>query len=398
VAALFGVPLAAQHRSPEAAVAAQLVPALTRVDPIPGGEPLAELRMVQPVLMLRAAADRWRLQATLDGEGWTMPGGELASGVWGEGFVDRRHPHTYVHEVMFGGLDLLGSCDGAAHVSVSAGKGFAPFGTDDPMSRPPLRYPVNHHLAQIPERAVAIVGIGRGAFLLEGALFNGDEPERPSQWPAWDRFGDSWSARLTVAPLPGLELQASAAQVHSPEHRPGAGPDQEKWSASVRWDRRTGSRREYALIEWAHSSEIEGFYRFSSLLAEAEVRRGPHRGYGRLERTERPEEERLADPFRSLRPHLDDTILGITRWTIVTAGYGWRSAWRPAGLSIEPLLEVSTGGVTETTGSIFDPADFYGRDTFWSVTVALRLSRNLDGHRMGRYGVLPGTAPADHGH
>ena len=37
----------------------------------------------------------------------------------------------------------------SVHASLSAGKGFAPFGTDDPMSRPIFRYPVNHHLAQI---------------------------------------------------------------------------------------------------------------------------------------------------------------------------------------------------------------------------------------------------------
>jgi hypothetical protein len=399
LAALAAAPVvAAQHTAPGATIAGQLVPALTGVDPIPGGDALAELRVVQPVLQLRAAWGPGRLQATLDGEGWSMPGGELAPGVWGEGFVDRRHPHTYVHEVMFTGADLLGGRDGAAHVSLSAGKGFAPFGTDDPMSRPPLRYPVNHHLAQILERAVAIAGVGTGPVLLEGAVFNGDEPEHPSQWPSWDRFGDSWSARLTVAPLRHLELQASVARVHSPEHRPGAGPDQDKSSASARWDRPGPDGRTYLLLEWAHTVEAEGFFDFTSVLAEAEVRRGPHRAYARLERTERPEEERLADPFRSLRPHLDDAIVGITRWTVATAGYGLRLPLRALDLVAEPLGEVSTGTVVETTGSIFDPVSFYGRDTFWVLTIAVRLSRGLDGHRMGRYGVFPRTGPADAGH
>jgi len=395
---LAAAPLAAQHAPPGATFAGQLVPALTRVDPIPGGDALAELRVVQPVLMLRAARGPWRLQATLDGEGWSMPGGELGPGVWGEGFVDRRHPHTYVHEVMFTGADLLGTHDGAAHVSLSAGKGFAPFGTDDPMSRPPLRYPVNHHLAQILERAVAIAGVGTGPVLLEGAVFNGDEPEHPSQWPSWSRFGDSWSARLTVAPVSHLELQASVAAVHSPEHRPGAGPDQDKWSASARWDRPQPDRRTYLLLEWAHTVEADGFFAFTSVLAEAEVRRGRHRAYGRVERTERPEEERLTDPFRSLRPHLDDAIVGITRWTVVTAGYGLRLPLGTLGLVAEPLGEVSAGTLVETTGSIFDPAAFYGRDTFWALTIAVRLSRGLEGHRMGRYGVFPRTGPADAGH
>lgn len=398
MAALAAAPLAAQHAAPGVTIAGQLVPALTRVDPIPGGDALAELRVVQPLLMLRAARGPWRLQATLDGEGWSMPGGELAPGVWGEGFVDRRHPHTYVHEVMLTGADLLGTRDGAAHVSLSAGKGFAPFGTDDPMSRPPLRYPVNHHLAQILERAVAIAGVGAGPALLEAAVFNGDEPEHPSQWPAWDRLGDSWSARLAVAPVRHLELQASVAAVHSPEHRPGAGPDQDKWSASARWDRPRPDGRTYLLLEWAHTIDADGFFDFTSVLAEAEVRRGRHRAYGRVERTERPEEERLTDPFRSLRPHLDDAIVGITRWTVLTAGYGLRLPLGTLGLVAEPLGEVSAGTIVETTGSIFDPTAFYGRDTFWTLTLAVRLSRGLDGHRMGRYGVFPGTGPADAGH
>ena len=61
----------------------------------------------------------------------------------------------------------------ATRLSLTAGKGFAPFGTDDPMSRPVLRYPVNHHLAQILERAVAI---GRS---IAGAVTAG---VRPVQW------------------------------------------------------------------------------------------------------------------------------------------------------------------------------------------------------------------------
>lgn len=379
-------------------LAGQLVPALTRVDPIPGGGTLAELRVVQPLLMLNAARGPWQLRVTLDGEGWTMPGGELTPGGWGEGFVDRRHPHTYAHELIVTGADLLGEHDGGAHVSISAGKGFVPFGTDDPMSRPALRYPVNHHLAQILERAVVILAIGAGRVLIEGAVYNGDEPERPSQWPAWDRFGDSWSARLTAAPFRDIELQVSAAGVRSPEHRPGAGPDQDKWSASARWERRADRRRTYALIEWAHTTEAGGAFDFSSVLAEGEVRRGSHRAYVRLERTERPEEERLVDPFRSLRPHLDDAIVGTTRWTALTAGYGLRLGPGPLNIETEPIAEISGGSVVETTGSIFDPAAFYRRDTFWSLTFAVRLSRGLEGHRMGRYGVSPTPGPAHAGH
>ena len=85
-------------------------------------------------------------------EGWTLDRGELNAGVWGEGYVDRRHPHTFLHELILSATTSLAGFD----ASLSAGRGFAPFGTDDPMVRPFVKYPANHHLAQILERWVAI--------------------------------------------------------------------------------------------------------------------------------------------------------------------------------------------------------------------------------------------------
>ena len=336
--------------------------------------------------MLRVAGpSRLGLVATLNLEGVTIPSGELAPGAWGEGFIDRRHPHTYAHELMLTADDLLGGADGATSLSLAAGKGFAPFGTDDPMSRPVLRYPVNHHLAQILERAVAIVALGRGPVRAELGLFNGDEPERPGQWPrVGDRFGDSWAARLTGVPLPGLELQGSHAHVHSPEHRPGAGTDQQKWSLSVRWQGGGGRQRRYALVEWARTSEAGGFFVFSSLLAEGAWIAGGHRLHYRVERTERPEEERVSG-FRSLRPHLENSILGITRWSIATVGYGPPTLERRR-LTIAPLLEVSYGRIGRVGGGLFDIDDLYGRAHFWSWTLGVRLGFGGGVHRMGRYG------------
>ncbi|HEX3233785.1 MAG TPA: hypothetical protein VHR41_06285 [Gemmatimonadales bacterium] len=209
-----------------AGIGAQAVAAWEWADPVPGGGSVGEIRLVQPAVHLHAGAlNRFRLLAMVNLEGLTIPNGELAPGDWGEGFVDRRHPHTYVHEVILAADDLLGRMDGDVRASVSLGKGFAPFGTDDPMVRPFVRYPVNHHLSQILERAVAIAGVRTRTVAGELGLFNGDEPERPGQWPrVGHRFGDSWSARLTFFPLERLEVQGSHAQVHSPEHRPGSVP------------------------------------------------------------------------------------------------------------------------------------------------------------------------------
>jgi hypothetical protein len=365
------------------------VPVYTYADPVPRGGSLGEIRLVQPTLMLHAGAldDRLTLLGMLNLEGLTIPNGELAPGDWGEGFMDRRHPHTYLHEAMLSYFQPVGE----AMVSVSAGKGFAPFGTDDPMSRPVLRYPVNHHLAQILERAVGILGVRAGPILLEGALFNGDEPERPRQWPRLSRFGDSWSGRLTVFPISSAEIQASRAHVHSPEHRPGFGTDQSKWSVSGRWTGAVKQHPVYALLEWERTSEAEGFFVFHSLLAEAAAGAGNSRLYYRLERTERPEEERILNPFRSARPHLENSILGTTRWTIQTAGYGYRlSAGRL--LDAVPFLEISYGTIANVGGGLFEVESFYGRKSFWSLSGGVRLAAGMPLHRMGRYGVAQDTA------
>jgi hypothetical protein len=366
----------------------------TFADPVPRGRSLGEIRLVQTAIMAHAGAlaNRLQLLATLNLEGLTLPDGELTPGAWGEGFVDRRHPHTYLHELVLWTDDLLGDSDGGARVSLAAGKGFAPFGTDDPMVRPVVRYPVNHHLAQILERAVAIAGVKAGPIAVEAGLFNGDEPERPGQWPRISRFGDSWSGRVTLHPVSQLELQGSYAKVHSPEHRPGSGTDQHKSSISGRWQGPVQGSPVYGLVEWARTSEAEGFFVFHSVLAEGAWTLGRNRLHYRFERTERPEEQRTLDPFRSVRPHLENSILGTTRWTIHTLGYGFRLGEPVARLGPLPFVELSYGQMTNVGGGLFDAGTFYGRSSFWSLSVGIRLNPGMRMHRMGRYGVAQDTA------
>ena len=365
--------------------------AYTRVDPVPLNRALGEFRLEQ--VNLTGIAGMWQhhlqLLGTVNLEGLTIPDGVLTLGGWGEGFNERRHPHTYMHELILSAI--VGSIHGPRG-SLWIGKGFAPFGTDDPMNRPPLRFPVNHHWSQILERAMVAGGAHAGPVMLEASLFNGDEPERPGQWPRIaGRFGDSWSARLTVLPIPGMQIQGSRAHVHSPEHRGGAGADQEKWSASGRWDRALGPGWIYALAEWARTEEAGGFFRFESWLMEASFRGARHLPYYRFERTERPEEERTLDPFRSLRPHIESTILGVSRWSVHTFGYSYLGSI--GQLRVEPLLEIGVANVSEIGGGIFDVRGLFGRGTLWSLTVGLRARWGGPGHGMGRYGV---AAPMHH--
>ena len=395
---LFLPATAGAQSSPRIQLGGHGVLAYTTVDPVPGGRSLSEVRVVQPSLMVHGgtASNRLRMLATLNFEGLTIPEGELSLGAWGEGFVDRRHPHTYLHELMLTFDEVLGKAGGRPRVSVSVGKGFAPFGTEDPMSRPVLRYPVNHHFAQILERAVAILGFSTGPVMIEGGLFNGDEPERPGEWPKISRFGDSWSGRLTVTPTSGLELQGSHALVKSPEHRAGAGTDQSKWSLASYWSGQLGRFPVYGLLEWARTSEAGGFFTFNSLLAEGAWTVGRSRLHYRFERTDRPEEERTANPFRARRPHFENSILGQTRWTIQTLGYSFRVDYPAARLTALPLIELSYGRIRDVGGGLFDARAFYGKTSFLSLSLGIRLSLGAGMHRMGRYGVAEDMAAHAH--
>lgn len=344
---------------------------------------LAEGYLTQPMVMSRLASPRGRLVAdlTLNFEGITLDRGELNAGMYGEGYVDRRHPHTLLHEMTATGL--VGG--GRSRFSVTAGKGFVAFGTDDPMSRPFVKYPVNHHLAQLLERAL-ISGAARvGPMSFEVASFNGDEPQSSYDMPNLDRFGDSWSARITGYRR-GFEAQASFAHVASPEQPRGGGLDHRKLSASVRYQ--SGSR--YVLAEWARTREMDGSrtaFAFNSALAEASFTRNRVSVALRAERTERPEEERLVNVFRTPRPASDLSILGRTRWDMLSAAMSRTYVRRRIG-SLAPYIEISTQrprAIVRPT--VFEPGDFYGANRLWSFSGGIRFGFGMRHARMGRYGV-----------
>jgi hypothetical protein len=381
---------------------ARAVGVFSHADPVPGGDSRSEFTISQPTLMLSASyRSRWTALATVNVESVTMPDGELTIGSWGEGFVDRRHPHTTIHELLVSGTDILGNGDGSGSLGLVVGKGFAAFGTDDPMTRPIHRYPVNHHLAQILERATVTAQYRWGPVAVEATLFNGDEPETPGQWPllrssdgTW-RFGDSWSTRLQVTPVAGVELQGSVAKVHSGEHREGAGGDANKLSTSVRLQRVTSAGELYGLVEWARTSELEGFFVFHSFLAEGSLRRDRWELAYRFERTERPEEERTSNLFRTRRPHHENSLLGVSRWSLHTFRVS-RELPGPSRTAFVPFLEVTLGQIAEVGNGIIDVASLYGGTNVLQLTGGFVLTLGNSRHRMGRYGIH--AMPGDHEH
>jgi len=229
----------------------QGIPVVTRAHNTAGRRDLTEGYLAQLVAMGsgRLLQGHLLFDVTVNGEGLTLRRGELSTGAFGEGFVDRRHPHTYLHELIATGVGSVGQLA----YSVSLGRGFVPYGTDDPMMRPFEKYPINHHLSQILERGLAIGALRLGPVILEGSTFGGDEPTSPGALPRSDRLGDSWSVRGTVLPIFGVEMQASYASVRSPEQPAGFGLDQQKRSVSGRFVSASGER--YLLAEWARTDE-----------------------------------------------------------------------------------------------------------------------------------------------
>ena len=374
---------------------AQMIPLITRAAPTATRGTLTEGYVSQPVVMAWLTSRALRGQATLNLEGLTLERGELATGAYGEGYVDRRHPHAYVHEAMLG---VEASRYGAAG-SLFAGRGFAPFGSDDPMVRPFVKYPVNHHLTQILERLAAIGAVRYGRVIGEAGVFNGDEPIAPGVPPQVDRFGDSWSARLTILPADALELSASFANVVSPEQPSGHGLDQRKTDLVARYSALHGETATYALLEWAVTNERDRGRTVATLrsaLVESAACRGPIMLAARVERTDRAEEEPLIDPFRVARPASDLNSLGISRWLTVTASATWAGRRGKAAL-VAPFIEVArVGARAGDPAGIFEPELRYGTRTMWVYSLGLRLRTGMHHPRMGRYGVAmpaPASAP-----
>ena len=192
-----------------------------------------------------------------------------------------------------------------------------------------------------------------------------------------------------MLPTRGTELQASYARVASPEDASGAGLGQRKRSVSARHISTNGAR--YLLAEWARTVEHdatrnEDAFGYESALIEGAVRAGPIGMAMRLEQSDRPEEDRLAEPFRSPRPSPDLSINGITQWRAATLQLAAPSTMFHEVSGI-PFMEVSRlwAGARDAR-SVATPGRLYGTSNLWMLTMGMRLRAGEAHARMGRYG------------
>jgi hypothetical protein len=380
---------------------AQAIPTLSGSEP--RGTEVAphtwELYLTQPAIMadVLSPGSRFALRVTLNFEGLTQRDGETSFGAWGEGFIDSRHPHTLLHEMMLS-ANVWDAPGGA--FSLSAGKGFAPYGTDDPMSRPPVKYPINHHLSQILERwTLNAQYLSRGGTSVEAGLFGGTEPTGPYDFENIHGFGDSWSLRVGQrfgsgsGPSASWEASASYANVKQKGH--GGSDRTELANVALRHERSYGFGNLYALAE-ASRSWPEGGEGYYSLLGESGLalgRSARHRPYYRFELATRPEYVRHGLPGTDgyFRYHHDDTPVGATRWLVNTVGYAYSASELP--VSVRPYIELQFDKVRRERGPA-GPHALYGTSSFFSLSFGMRLFFGGGSMRMGSYGLLDPMAAA----
>jgi len=372
-------------------------PSFTLAAPFSSDSPLQRNRFAFPhaaaMANFESPDSRWVLRVMPNFEGVTLADGEVTFGGWGEGFIDARHPHTLLHEAMlsFNWWDAPGGA-----LSVSAGRGFAPYGTGDPMYRPVLKYPTNHHLSQILERwTVNLAYVGDRGLGVEFGVFDGDEPQDWLDVGNYRNFGNSWSGRVSwrfgeqagiTAPW---EVSASHGRVRETHH----GSSEELtvlYNAALRHEATRDFGKLYGLVEASRSEPEEGEGYFS-LLAEMQVTTGAsarHRPYYRVEYATRPEyprESMQGDGF--FRYDHDDHAIGATRWLINSAGYGYDLTSLP--FSARPFVEVQHNRVRQERGpAAVSPETLFGGTSFWSFSVGMRVFLGGGPMRMGTYGVL----------
>ena len=355
-----------------------------------------ELYATQPAVMfnVESPGSTVVLRTTLNFEGVTQPDGELTFGGWGEGFIDRRHPHTLLHEAMLS-VNLRDVAGGS--LSLSAGRGFAPYGTDDPMARPVVKYPTNHHLSQILERYTLNVAYLSGGWSVEAGAFDGAEPTGPYDFGNFSSI-NSWSARVTrrlggTGTTAPWELSASFGNVVETHD------DEETVTrlanAFVRHNRQYAFGTLYSLLEASVSDpEEDGEDGYYAVLGEVQLTRGPHKPYARVEVSTRPEYDRSGpagtDGF--FRYDHDDHAHGATRWVITSLGYGYTATSLP--FSARPFVEIQHNNAANERGDV-SARELFGTTSFFSLTAGLRLFIGGGPMRMGTYGVL--DAMTEHG-
>ena len=249
------------------------------------------------------------------------------------------------------------------------------------MVRPFEKYPVNHHLAQVLERVVAVGAVRGSGDRRGGERSTATSRSARRRRPTFDRFGDSWSSRLTLLPLAGVELSGSIARVDSPEMRSGA------WTRSAQGERRRAvqsrRRRTRGATRWSNgrtrtsSIAASGSRRCRSVLVEgAYCRAGVIVARAR---SSAPIVRRKSDwpiHFARRARRSISRNLGVSRWTTVTLIVSRACGARPASFRRDRSSRSRASVRRRETRRVSSIRSFrYGADRMWMISAGVRLRR-----------------------
>ena len=186
--------------------------------------------------------------------------------------------------------------------------------------------PLSHHTFDSSHITMGVLsaGVDAGPLTIEGSAFHGREPDE-DRWDLMDPGPlDSWSARVRLRPLRGMEIQGSYGFLKNPE----ALEPQDVWrsTASVTYVReRDGDG--YTALMFAAGRNRRPFSLSDALLGEVTHRVGRFTLFGRYEGIEL-ETEHLLFPGFVHSPHPGETIDPLHTLTIggavdVARVWGW---------------------------------------------------------------------------
>lgn len=219
----------------------------------------------------------------------------------GQPLIDRQHPHDLVSGLSAGYTHALADdLDLSLYLGYPGEPALGPVAFMHRLSAMPNPdAPLSHHWTDATHISfgVATLGVRYRQFKLEGSNFTGREPDERRY--DFDRpRADSWAARLSWNPTPGLALQASRAVIKSPEDLHPT-DDATRTTASAQHSLPLGGERRYlaSALVWG-LNEGHDARPAHALLLETNLTLNRPTFYGRYEFVQKSAEE-LGLTFRA---------------------------------------------------------------------------------------------------
>lgn len=275
---------------------------------------------------------------------------------FGKPIIDGQHPHNLFMELATFAdakpnkhttLSLYAAFVGDPALGPEAYPHRASVG-DDPLA------PLGHHLEDSTHIAWDVLtggvslGSGQRGLRVEASGFHGREPGE-NRWTIYQGALDSWSTRLTVAPMRDLTAQYSIGHLTSPE---ALHPDENvlRQTASVMYHHAWGSNALNATAVWGRNHTIGTGIDANGYLLEAALRLDQKQAiWTRIENA-----DRTTDLLGAAAPP-EETVVG--RVQAYTGGYAhriWHNHWSSAELG----AQLTAYGVPSTLVPLYNQHPF----------------------------------------